>query len=91
MAQWRCIKESRLAGEAGIVSAFYPPPSRSSPPSRERGRAVLYRREKIYTRREKERETEKAIAELLQLFCLFSPSLPPLFLIILYTYMYLQN
>lgn len=62
MAQWRCIKESRLAGEASIVSAFHPPPPPHSPPptkARTRERTVLYRREKIYTReREEEGETE---------------------------------
>jgi len=66
MAQWRCIKESRLTGEASIVSAFHPPPPPHSPPPRKRGNAstVLYRREKIYTReREKEKKGRKRAAD----------------------------
>lgn len=78
MAQWRCIKESRLAGETGIVSAFYPPPSRSSPPppsTRERGRAsarfyivakkYILEERKIY--RGKEREGEKSCRSSIEL------------------------
>lgn len=62
MAQWRCIKESRLAGETSIVSAFHPPLPPHSLPPRKRGRAsaqsYIATKKYILEKREKERERD---------------------------------
>lgn len=67
MAQWRCIKESRLAGETSIVSAFHPP---RRPPSgtrtRERAQSYIVAKKYILEKeRNGERERKSGLRELL--------------------------